>query len=86
MSSLNAIQQGKVARVVMSLKSLTSENAEVLLRINATRRMGLAQRTISLLTNVVKTNFFRVIDHCIAEGPEGLKREILKNGPVIGML
>jgi hypothetical protein len=58
MSSLNAIQQGKVARVVMSLKSLTSENAEVLLRINATRRMGLAQRTISLLTNVVKTKIF----------------------------
>jgi hypothetical protein len=58
MSSLNAIHQGRVARVVMSLKSLTSENEEVLLRIYATRRMELAQRTISLRTNVVKTKIF----------------------------
>ena len=29
---------------------------------------------------------YRVYDHCIAEGPEGVKREILKNGPVLGMI
>lgn len=31
-------------------------------------------------------NFYRVIDHCIADGIDGIKKEILKNGPVIGMM
>lgn len=40
------------------------------------------------LTNECRENknVFRVIDHCIAEGSEGVKREILKNGPVLAML
>jgi hypothetical protein len=24
------------------------------------------------------------VDYCLARGPEGIQREILKNGPVIG--
>lgn len=29
---------------------------------------------------------YRVIDHCLAEGIDGVKREIIKNGPVIAMI
>lgn len=29
---------------------------------------------------------YRVIDHCLAEGVEGVKREIMKNGPVLAMV
>lgn len=40
------------------------------------------------LTNTCRENknVFRVVDHCIAEGAEGVKREIIKNGPVLAML
>lgn len=29
---------------------------------------------------------FRVVDHCLAERTEGVKKEILKNGPVLAMI
>lgn len=29
---------------------------------------------------------YRIIDHCLAEGVEGVKREIIKNGPVLAMV
>ena len=32
-----------------------------------------------------KKNQFRIIDHCLAEGVTGIKREIIKNGPVLAM-
>jgi cathepsin B len=31
-------------------------------------------------------NIYRIIDHCLADGVEGVKKEILKNGPVIAMI
>jgi C1A family cysteine protease len=39
-------------------------------------------------TNQCRTekNLYRVVDHCLAEGIEGVKREILKNGPVLAMI
>lgn len=31
-------------------------------------------------------NFYRVMDFCLAQEPDGIKKEILKNGPVISQL
>lgn len=34
----------------------------------------------------VEKQLYRVVDHCLADGIEGVKREIMKNGPVLAMM
>lgn len=31
-------------------------------------------------------NIYKVIDYCLAEGPVGIQREIMKNGPVVAQM
>jgi len=34
----------------------------------------------------LNNNFYKVIDYCLAQGEEDIKKEIIKNGPVIGQM